>query len=67
MTRASVCPRCGTRSERVHSRYHRRLADLAIAGRPVRLMVLARPFYCNAVLCGRRVFAERFDAEMLAP
>ena len=30
-------------------------------------MVLARRFYCNAVLCGRRVFAERFEADMFAP
>jgi transposase len=30
-------------------------------------MVLARRFYCNAVLCGRRVFAERFDPDVLAP
>src|ERR1700733_12021282 len=64
---ASVCPGCGTRSGRVHSRYHRRLADLPIAGRPVRLMVRARRFYCRAVLCGRRIFAERFDANVLAP
>jgi transposase len=67
MTKASVCPGCGNRSERVHSRYRRRLADLPIAGRPVCLMVLARRFYCNAVLCGRRVFAERFDLDVLAP
>jgi len=67
MAKASVCPGCGTSSERVHSRYRRRLADLPIAGRPVCLMVLARRFYCNAVLCGRRVFAERFDADVLAP
>ncbi len=63
----SICPGCGTRSGRVHSRYHRCLADLPIGGRPVRLMVRARRFYCRAVLCGRRVFAERFDDDMLAP
>jgi len=63
----SICPGCGTRSGRVHSRYHRRLADLPIGGRPVRLIVQARRFYCRAVLCGRRVFAERFDDDMLAP
>jgi transposase len=66
-TRASVCPGCGTHSERVHSRYRRCLADLPMSGRPVRLMVLARRFYCDAVLCGRRVFAERFSADVLAP
>ena len=67
LTAACACPGCGTRSERIHSRYRRRLADLPIAGRPVRLMVLARRFYCKAVLCGRRVFTERFDTEMLVP
>lgn len=65
--KGSNCPGCGTPSERVHSRYRRSLADLPIAGRPVRLMVLARRFYCHAVLCGRRIFAERFDPDMLAP
>jgi len=64
---ASPCPGCGTPSERVHSRYRRSLADLPIAGRPVRMVVLARRFYCQAVLCGRRVFTERFDADVLVP
>ena len=67
LAKASTCPGCGTPSERVHSRYRRRLADLPIAGRPVRLVVLARRFYCHVVLCGRRIFAERFDADVLAP
>jgi len=31
------------------------------------LVVLARRFHCAAVLCGRRVFAERFDTDVLAP
>jgi transposase len=48
---ASACPGCGTRSERVHSRYRRRLADLPLAGKPVQLVVLARRFHCDAVLC----------------
>ena len=64
---ASACPGCGSLSKRIHSRYRRRLADLPISGCPVRLMVTARRFYCNVVLCGRRVFAERFDADVLAP
>jgi hypothetical protein len=40
---------------------------LPIAGHPVRLVVMARRFYCAAVLCGRRIFAERFDSSLLAP
>lgn len=65
--KANTCPGCGTQSDRVRSRYSRRLADLPIAGRPMRLMVLARRFHCHVVLCGRRIFAERFEAHVLAP
>lgn len=64
---ASLCPGCGTRSQRIHSRYQRRLADLPMAGKPVRIVVVARRFHCGAVLCGRRIFAERFDGDVLAP
>lgn len=45
---SSRCPSCGTRSERIHSRYHRRLTDLPIAGKSVRLVIAARRFYCDA-------------------
>jgi hypothetical protein len=38
-----------------------------LAGKPVRLVVLVRRFHCDAVLCGRRIFAERFDENVLAP
>jgi len=64
---ASACPGCGSPSGRVHSRYRRHLADLPISGRPVRLVVLARQIHCDAVLCGRRIFTERFDPDVLAP
>jgi transposase len=30
-------------------------------------VILARRFHCDAVLCGRRIFAERFDENVLAP
>lgn len=66
-SKASFCPICGTRSERIHSRYQRRLADLPLVGKPVRLVIEARRFHCDALLCGRRIFAERFDGDILAP
>jgi transposase len=62
-----VCPCCGSRSKRVQSRYRRRVVDLPIAGRSVELVVLVRRFWCDAVLCGRRIFCERFDHGTLAP
>ena len=67
VTKTSVCPGCGRPSERVHSRYYRSLADLPVAGRRVRLIARVRRFYCDTVLCGRRIFAERFDRGLLAP
>jgi transposase len=62
-----VCPSCGTVSRRVHSRYHRRVGDLPLSGRSVKLLVVARRFRCDAVLCGRQIFAERFAEDALAP
>lgn len=61
-----ICPGCGRRSRRVQSRYVRRPADLPIGGRRVALTVLMRRFWCDAVLCGRRIFSEQFGGEVLA-
>jgi transposase len=53
------CPRCGQRSQRVHSRYGRTLADLPWAGVAVHLRVQVRKFFCDNATCLRRIFAER--------
>jgi zinc-finger of transposase IS204/IS1001/IS1096/IS1165 len=63
---SAACPSCGTISRRVHSRYHRRVGDLPLSGRRVELLVIARRFRCDAVLCGRQIFVERFANEVLA-
>lgn len=62
-----VCPSCGTASRRVHSRYRRRVTDLPLPGRVAELLVAARRFRCDAVLCGRQIFTERFADGILAP
>src|ERR1700730_6158826 len=62
-----LCPSCGTVSRRVHSRYRRHVNDLPISGRIAQLLVVARRFRCDAVLCGRRIFTERFDDGALVP
>lgn len=59
--RTSRCPDCGACTSTVHSRYSRRLADLPLGGRAVRLIVTARRFRCSAPHCERRIFTERFD------
>lgn len=63
----SRCPACGVASRRVHSRYRRRIVDLPIAGRSVELVATVRRFRCEAVLCGRSIFTERFDNGVLTP
>lgn len=56
---SAQCPTCGTRSERTHGGYRRRLADLPIAGRPVRIEVAVRRFRCGNPGCGAVTFAEQ--------
>lgn len=62
----AACPDCGRQSRRVQSRYLRRPADLPLGGRRVELTVIARRFWCDAVLCGRRIFCEQFQDGTLA-
>ena len=64
---SSSCPVCGEASAPVHSRYVRKVADLPLAGRSVCLRATLRRFWCEAVRCGRRIFAERFSDGTLAP
>jgi hypothetical protein len=60
------CPDCGVWSRRVHSRYLGKLSDLPSGGRSVRLNVRARRFFCDALSCRRRIFAEILN-EIVAP
>jgi len=57
----AVCPDCGQRSCRVHSRYRRCLADAAVGGQPVRIRLLVRRFTCASTTCRRRTFVEQVD------
>ncbi len=56
---AGRCPDCGRPSEKVHSRYERRLLDLPSQGRAVQMRVTVRRFRCAKPGCRRRIFAER--------
>jgi transposase len=64
--RSARCPLCGARSRRVHSRYHRTLADLPISGRRAVLIVQVRRFRCLIPTCPRQIFAERLP-DLAAP
>jgi hypothetical protein len=43
----------------VHSRYLRRLDDVALAGAPVEARLRVRRFFCDATACPTRTFAEQ--------
>ncbi|WP_207954744.1 ISL3 family transposase [Saccharopolyspora elongata] len=56
-----ICPSCGGRSRRVHSRYDRGLADVSMAGQPVTLRLQVRRFFCDDLDCPVRTFTEQVD------
>lgn len=55
----AACPRCGTASDRLHSRYRRTVADLPAQGRVVVLRLWVRKFRCRKPDCPQRIFCER--------
>lgn len=53
------CPYCGTKSDRVHSRYTRTISDLSILGHRVLITFEARKFFCDNPECHKKTFAEQ--------
>jgi transposase len=64
--RRARCPMCWKPSRHVHSRYSRRPADLPCIGRPIRLVLSVRKFFCKVLSCPRKIFAERLT-DLLEP
>src|SRR6266568_7475151 len=60
------CPGCGRPSARVHRRYRRRLADAAVGGRRVVIVLRVRLLVCQDRGCSVRRFAEQV-AGLTAP
>jgi transposase len=59
--KSALCPLCGHRSSRIHSRYERRFDDLPIQGKKVHIHLLNRKYFCLNPECPRKIFAESFD------
>jgi transposase len=55
----ALCPSCGTASSRIQSRYTRTLRDLPSIGRPLRLIMHVRRFFCQKDTCAQKIFVER--------
>jgi transposase len=56
---AACCPRCGQESARVHGGYARMVADGAVGGRPVLVVLQVRRFRCPNPACLAVTFAEQ--------
>src|SRR6185312_5490163 len=63
---AVPCPECDERSHKVHRWYWRTLAGLPGFGRPVRVRLRTRRWFCPNPRCPRCVFTERLPA-VVAP
>ena len=61
----AACHRCGLSSARVHSRYRRRLHDVAAGGRAVTISLKVRRFFCANPACELRTFTEQVPAVAL--
>jgi transposase len=59
--REAECPLCHKTSDRIHSRYMRRLADLPSHGQAIEIRLRVRRFFCSGSDCPRRIFAERLS------
>jgi transposase len=55
----ATCPSCCWQSDKAHSRYQRRLADLPWEGIAVELILSVRKFFCLNPDCRRQIFCER--------
>src|SRR5829696_3145897 len=55
----ATCPRCQKASNKIHSYYQRKVADLPWQGIAVRLFLKTRKFFCSNPSCVQRIFCER--------
>jgi len=63
---SGICPSCSFSSSRIHSRYERRLLDLACEGRSVVIRLNVRRFFCVNPDCQVGIFTERIP-ELVNP
>jgi len=56
----AICPYCGVKSDKVHSWYIRKLQDLPIQGKKVKLHLKNRKYFCINRECMHKTFAEQF-------
>lgn len=55
------CPSCGIVSDKIHSKYTRKMFNGSLDGSPQEIILIARKFKCKEIFCNQEVFTERFD------
>ena len=55
------CPYCGKVSYKVHSHYTRKLQDLPIQAKKVKLVINIKKFFCLNKNCEHKTFAESYS------
>lgn len=58
------CPECRKASNRIHSRYERRLADLPWQGRTLTITLNVQRLRCSKGRCRRRIFTENWRRDL---
>lgn len=58
----ATCPACGKASDRVHSRYQRKLDDLPWEGQRVVILLRTRKFFCDGDRCRGKIFTVRLPS-----
>ena len=61
---ASQCPICQGVSKKAHSRYLRMISDLPIPGKIATINLQVRKFFCENLVCIRKIFSERFKKQL---
>lgn len=61
-----ICPLCNKVSSRVHSYYERKVNDLPISGKIVKLHICVRKFFCDQDFCPRKIFSGAAPLNALA-
>lgn len=60
-SKKATCPHCGKKSSNVHSRYTRKLQDLPIQDKKVKLIIENKKYFCLNKDCKYKTFAESFS------
>lgn len=60
INKEAVCPYCGSKSNKIHSRYLREFQDSPISSNKTIIILKNKKFFCLNNDCSKTTFAEQF-------